>query len=174
MGSFQNQMFRVVKQCFFVLCRSAPEHENNRTIQSIDCPDCSICKLLPADSPVGIGIMCPNRKNGIQQKHSLIRPFFQISVVGNTAAQIIMQLLIDIHQGRRNLHLRFYGKTQPVGLTIVVIGILPQNHHLYLSKRCKIKCIENIIGIRKNLIILIFIPDPVIQILIIRLFEFLF
>lgn len=35
-----------------------------------------------------------------------------------------------------------YGETEPVGLTIAVVGILSEDHHLYLVKRCMVECIE--------------------------------
>ena len=45
---------------------------------------------------------------GIEQHDALPRPFLQIAVVRNIAAEIIVQLLINIDQGRRYLHTRLY------------------------------------------------------------------
>ena len=40
--------------------------------------------------------------------------------------------------------IRFYGKTEPMCLIHIMIGILPQNNHLHLAQRGKMKCIKNI------------------------------
>ena len=55
------------------------------------------------------------------------RPFDQISVVRYVTAQIVVQLLVDVHQGRRDLHIRLHGEAQTVGLTYVVVaGPVPE------------------------------------------------
>ena len=67
----------------------------------------------------------------IQHKDALLGPLRQASMFWDGASKIIMKFLIDIHQGWRGLHTLFHGKAQPMGLSIVMVGILSQNHYLY-------------------------------------------
>ena len=51
----------------------------------------------------------------IQKQNALICPFLKISVVGNIAAKIVMQLLINVLKGRRNFFLAGQNrKTKPM------------------------------------------------------------
>ena len=68
----------------------------------------------------------------VKHHDALLRPFDQISVVRYVTAQIVVQLLVDVHQGRWDLHIRLHGEAQTVGLTYVVVRVLSQNYHFYL------------------------------------------
>ena len=59
-----------------------------------------------------------------------------------------------------------------MGLTVIVIGILSQDHYLYLFQRCKGEGVEDIVRIGKYLSGLIFMFYCFIQLFIIRLFKF--
>ena len=54
-----------------------------------------------------------------------------------------------------------------MGLTIIVVRILPQNHYLYIRQRCKCKCVKDIIRFRKHPFSLIFMLYCLIQFFII-------
>ncbi len=73
--------------------------------------------------------MRPHRKHRIQHQDTLLSPFCQASVIRYPAPQIIMQFLIDIDKGRRNLHALLHGKTQSVCLSVIMVRILPQDHY---------------------------------------------
>ena len=60
--------------------------------------------------------MGPHRKHCIEHQHALLRPFYQIAVVRDPASQVIVELLVDIHKGRRHRHAFPDGKAQPVSL----------------------------------------------------------
>ena len=96
-------MLRIRKHRYFGLRRSAPEEVHNRTILGIYCLNDRISELLPASSLMGIRLVRAHGEDGVEQKHSLICPFFQITVIRNVTAQIIMQFLINVLQGRRDL-----------------------------------------------------------------------
>ena len=70
-------------------------------------------------------------QNCVQKKHPLLCPFLQIAVIGDIASAVIMELLINIHQRRRSLHSSLHGKTKPMSLSVIMIGILTQNHYLH-------------------------------------------
>ena len=57
MWCFQDQMLRIVKHGCFHLGRPAPEKKYDWTVLLVQDPDGGIGKLLPADPPVGIGLM---------------------------------------------------------------------------------------------------------------------
>ena len=109
----------------FALGRFPPKQIDYRTLLSIDCFYHGIGELLPPLILMGIGLVSPYRQDCIEKQHSLIRPFFQVSVIGNGAPQIFLQLLIDILQRRGRLLSRQNGKTEAMGLIHIVIGILP-------------------------------------------------
>ena len=82
-----------------------------------------------------------------------------------------MQFLINIDQGRRNLHIRLNRKAEAVRLPVVVVGVLPQNHHLYPGKGCKLKRIEDVIRLREDSSRLVLMFDLLIKFPVIWLFK---
>ena len=107
----------------------------------------------------------------IEQKNALLCPWGQIPVVRNRAAEVTVQFLINIDQGRRNADPLMYRKTQTVGLTRPVIGILSENNDFHLFQRCKIERIENITARRVNNMRPVLMNDRLIKLCIIRLAE---
>lgn len=106
--------------------------------------------------------MGPYREYCVEEKNPLSGPFFQISVVRNVAAKIVMQLLIDIDQGRRDLYVRPDGKAQSVGLSVSVLGILSENHNFDLAEGSRLKGMKDFICRRIDLSGLIFFSDSLI------------
>ena len=53
-------------------------------------------------------------------------------MVGDGAAQVGLELLVDVLQGRGDGDTLLHGKGQPVGLTGAVIGVLAQDDDLHL------------------------------------------
>ena len=91
MRCLQNQMLRIRQHGFLILCRSSPEHADNRSVLGIYRLDNRIRKLFPAFALMRIGLVRSDSKYRVEQKNTLIRPFFQISVIRNIAAKVIMQ-----------------------------------------------------------------------------------
>ena len=88
--------------------------------------------------------MSADRQNRIEHHDALLRPLDQITVVRDVTPEIIMKLLVDIYKGRGDLNSRLHGKREPVSLSRLMIRILPENNHLHLVQRRKMKGIENI------------------------------
>ena len=88
--------------------------------------------------------MRPDGENRIQKEHTLAGPFCQTAVIRNITAKIIVELLIDIFQRRRDLYAGFHGKTQAMRLSLFMVGILAQNHNTHFMKRGKMKGIQDI------------------------------
>ena len=89
--------------------------------------------------------MGPDGQHRIQKQNPLSGPFFQITVVWDRTAQVIVKLLVNVHQGRGHRHIRLHGEAETVGLAYIVVGVLAQNHHLHLGKRGECKGIEYVI-----------------------------
>lgn len=68
----------------------------------------------------------------VQKKYALLRPFLQAAVVRNIAAQVTVELFINVYQRRRNVYIFSYREAKTVGLSIVVVGILTQNNYFYI------------------------------------------
>ncbi|MPM48974.1 hypothetical protein SDC9_95701 [bioreactor metagenome] len=130
MGRLQHRVTIFIDQCPLALRRSAPQDENHSMVQPVHRADHRVGERFPAEITVGIRGMSPHRKHCVQQQHALPRPSAQIAALRlPQPAEIVGQLLIDIAQARRQLHAVRHRKCQPVRLTVVMIGVLPQNHH---------------------------------------------
>ena len=141
----------------FFICAGLP-HKRNTMGLFIQNTDLCVRKLLPADPSVGICLMGAHSQHCIQKQYALLCPFFQISIVGYITAAVLLQFLVNIHQGRRNLHIRLHRKTQAVSLSVIVIRILSQYDHFHLVQGGKMKCIENIVRCGEYLSCLVFLP----------------
>ena len=94
----QDKMLGIGKHRDLALGRSAPQQIDDGPILLIDCPNHGICKLLPASALMGIRLMGAYSQNGVQKKHSLLRPFLQITIIRNIASAVIMKFLINVDQ----------------------------------------------------------------------------
>ena len=54
-----------------------------------------------------------------------------VIILDNIAAAVLMKFLIDIDQGRRDLHRRLYGKAQSMRLPRLVVRVLSKDHYFY-------------------------------------------
>ena len=172
MRRLQNQMLRIPQHRLLHLGRTAPEDKHHRAVDLIQYPDRRIRERLPADAVMAVCLMCPHGQHGVQHQHALIRPLFKIPVIRNRAAEVVMQLLIDVHEGWRDGHLRLHRKAEPMGLSRLVVRILSEDHHLHLFQRSEGKSIENILCRRIDRLRFIFLIDGMIQLFIVRLAEF--
>ena len=95
---------------FLGLGRPSPQDEYHGTVLLIEDPDGGVRKLLPPNIMVRIGLVGTHGQYGVKEHDALVRPLLQISVIGDVTPQVVVKLLIYIHQGRRDLHIRLYGK----------------------------------------------------------------
>ena len=51
-------------------------------------------------------------EHGVQKQYTLIGPFSQAAVIRNVAATILVQFLINVDKGRRDLHIRLDGEAK--------------------------------------------------------------
>ena len=100
MRSPQDQVSGVCQHRGLGLRRAPPKHIDNGSLLRIYSLEDGVCKLLPAVSPVGIGLVRPHSQNRIQKEHSLSGPLDQIAVIRNITAQVVMKFPVNIYKRR--------------------------------------------------------------------------
>ena len=163
------KMLRVIEHRSLLLCTLAPEHVNNRPVKTVKGSYRCIRELFPSLAPMGLCHMCSYREYRVEQHHALISPFYEISVVRDVAAQIVVKFLIYVLQTRWYCHMRRYRKAQTVSLSRLMIRILSEYQHLDVCKRCSVICGEYILLGRIYRMCPVFFVDKPVQFCVIRL-----
>ena len=137
--------------------------------------DDGIGKSLPSGLLVRTRLVAFDRKHSVEQENALFRPWSQVAMVGNGKSYIFFQLLVYILKRRRYAYALRHGEGKPHGLPGIVVGVLPQDHHLYFIERRHIEGVEDKRpGRVDRFAILYLLADEGCQRLKIRLFEFAF
>ena len=110
MRRLQDQMLRIRQHLRLALRRRSPQDEYDRTVLSVTRRDRRIRELFPSDPPMRIRLVRPHRKYRIQHQNPLLRPLCKTPMIRDPTPQVVMQLLIDIDQGGRNLHTLLHGE----------------------------------------------------------------
>ena len=111
--------------------------------------DGGIGKLFPADPSVGIGLMGTDCQHCVKKARPVLPIFPDCRCLGCNIPYH-PQVLYKYSPGMAVFPHLFYGKTKPVGLSVIVIGVLSQDHNLHLMRRRKMKRIEQIFRRRKK------------------------
>ena len=115
--------------------------------------DGAVGEGLPAVALVRAGTVGAHGQRGVQQQDALSRPFLEIAAAGHLEPHIIVQLLEDVLQRAGKRHPVLHRKTESVGLPHVVVGVLPDDHHLHLVKRRAVEGVEDARPRREHLIL---------------------
>ena len=110
MRRHKHQMVRVRDHLTLLLRGLSPQHVYDGTVDLLEAPDHRVGEHLLALSLMGKCLMRPHGQHRVQKEHTLVCPFLQTAVVRDVTAQILLQFLIDIYQGRRDLLPDLYGK----------------------------------------------------------------
>jgi len=102
-------------------------------------------------------------------EHAAARPRDETAVVRRRDAEIILQFLVDVEQGRRRRNPDLHGERKPVRLPVAVIGILSKDDNLRIGKTRIVHRIENRIHIGINAPRSIFLDEERAQLTVIRL-----
>ena len=132
MGRRQDQVTGVCDQAALAFGIGAPQQKHHGLLPLVEQADHLVGEQFPAFPLVGIGRAGPHGEYGVEQQHPLLCPIHQAAVGRGQNAQIIPQLLVDVHQRRRDRLPLLHRKAEPLGLSRPVIGVLPQYDHLYL------------------------------------------
>ena len=92
---------------------------------------------------MAVGHVGTYSQRGIQQQHSLTSPAREVATLWDGRSQVIFYLLEDVLQRRRKHHSFLHGEAQPMSLAWLVVGILPDDDHLYLIKGTQVESIED-------------------------------
>jgi len=103
-------MLRCVDEHFFGYRCISPQNEDNRFFPLVQRSDDGIGQQLPAFSAMGIGFPAADSQDSIQQEYALLRPRCQVAVFRNRNAEVILQFLVDVDQGRRQFDPFLHGK----------------------------------------------------------------
>ena len=118
---------------------TAPEQEHQVFPHLRKPLDDGVGKCLPADSRVACGHVGPHRQGGVQQQDSLLGPAFQVSVGRWRDAKVVMKFLEDVDEGGRRVDSVGHREAQAVGLSWIVVGVLPDDNHLHLVHGAKVQ-----------------------------------
>ena len=172
MGRFDNHVLGVGDHRDFRLSEGAPKDEDHRFFPGVEHLDDVVGENFPALAAVGSRLTGPNRQYRVEQQHAFLRPVHETAVVGNRAAQIVVKLLVDVSQRRRNGYVGLNGKTEPVGLVRPVVRVLPDDAHLGVRKRRVVEGVKNVVGVGINSPSFVFVNQKLAQILVIILRKF--
>ena len=128
--------------------------------------------MFPTHALVTVRLPGPHGENSIEEQYPLLCPFGQLAMIGYGQPKFIMDLFEYIFKRGRWRYTLSHRKTKPMGLALSVIRVLSNNHNLYITVRCKLQCIKNIIHIGVNPASLIFFCQECTKFQIIFLFKF--
>ena len=118
--------------------------------------DHRVRERLPPVFPVGVRHMGAYGQHRVEEQHPLLRPGLQRTVRGNGKKQIVVQFPEDVAQRRRKPDAGPDGKRQTVRLSVVVIGILPENHDFHAFGRGQAEGAEKLLPRGENLLFRVF------------------
>ena len=101
----------------------------------------------------------------------MIGPGLQAAVVRDLAAKIRLELLEDIQQRRRRLNAWQNREGKSVRLAGAMIGILTEYDHLRIGIARIMKCIEDRVHVRIDMMGTVFLDQELPQLTIIRLLQ---
>ena len=79
---------------------TSPKNKHDGLAFLVNAANHRIGEFLPALASMRTGLVSPHRQHGVQQQDTSVRPGRQVAVVGNRAAQIVVQFVKDVHQRR--------------------------------------------------------------------------
>ena len=120
-------------------------------------------KLLPAASGMRGGFVCAHRKHGVQQQHALLGPAVEVAALRHGHPRIVVHLLEDVLQRRRERHSVAHREAEPVGLTLAVVGVLTYDNHLQIVEGALVECAEYVAACGKDPARRVFVADELRQ-----------
>ena len=128
-----------VDQPHLLLGKAPPEQEDQALMPVGQGADGGIGEAFPAPALVGAGHGGPYRERGVEEQYALPGPSGKVAVCGMRNAQVAMQFLEQVHQGRRRGHSDGHRETETMRLAGAVVGVLAKDHHPHLIERCGIE-----------------------------------
>ncbi|MPN26719.1 hypothetical protein SDC9_174144 [bioreactor metagenome] len=164
-------MGRVGDHWDFGLGKSTPQNKDNGVFALVQSFDNMVCELFPAHASVGGWLACPHGEHCVEQQNPFIGPFFQVAMAGNRAAQVVVQLLINVLKRWRHSNLWLYRKRKAVSLAFAVVRVLADDADLGIRVGREMKCVKNVIHIRVDGLCFILVKQKAPQLLIVFLLK---
>ena len=143
MRALKDEVARGIYKSLLTAGVTAPKHINDVAAAGIERADGGISKCRPAQRLMTVGVVGAYGERSVEQKHALPGPAREIAIGGNRFAQVVVDLLEDIDERRRHLNAIGYRKTKPHRLSLLMVGILPDDDHPHLVERTKVEGVED-------------------------------
>ena len=132
-------MARRINKGGLFLCVAAPQQEHGWLRLSGNKADHSIGKPLPPFIFMRRGKPAFDGQYAVEQKHALLRPMFEETMVWPGDAKIAFKFLKNIEQAWRRADAGAHAEAQAVRLAGAVIGVLPKDHDAHFVQWGQIK-----------------------------------
>ena len=123
--------------------------------------DGGIGEFLPTLALVRACLMGADGEGGVQQKYTLIGPTGKVSAFGYGDAQVVLNFLEDVLEGRREGYSVVHREAKAMRLSRPVIRVLPDDDYLGLVERTEVEGIEYQFSRWEYLCGLVFAPNEV-------------
>ena len=105
------------------------------------------------------GFVGADGEHRIQQQHPLFGPAVEVAAARDGRPRIVAHLLENILQRRRKSYAVPHRETEPVGLSLAVVGILSDDDDLELVEGAFVESAEDILPARENAARGVLLPD---------------
>lgn len=126
-------------QRLFLDGETAPEQEHQVFPHLREPLDDGVGKGLPADSRVACRLVGPHRQGGVQEQDALVGPAFQVPMLRGRNAKVVVEFLENVDEGGGRVDSVGHREAESVGLSRIVIRVLPDDDGLYLVYRAKVQ-----------------------------------
>ena len=130
---------------FYKLLSMAPPREKYNGLGHFEtCLHHVARKHVPAEFGMAGRRMLSNGERGVQQQHTLFRPWREVARFRHIAPQIGGHLFIYVAQARRQFFADGHGKREAHCLIGPMVRVLTQNHHANIARGTRRKRVQNI------------------------------
>lgn len=151
---------------------AAPEQKDEVLADLRKSLDNRVRELLPANAGVTCRHVGAHRERSVQKQNSLVSPTFQVSVGWRCDAEIVVEFLENVDEGRRRLNAKWHREAKPVSLARIVVRVLSDDDCLDFIDGTIVECCKNLWSRRIHHVMLrVFLQKFCLNLLKIRLFK---
>ena len=151
MRRFEHEVTGGIDERGLAPCEVSPQEEHDPVAALGNRADHGIGEFLPADAAVGGSLPRPDGQDRIEQQHYLPSPGLQDGAPAHPDGQGGLDFLEDVLERGRSGYVIGDAETQPHGLTVAVVRVLPQDHGLDLIQWGQFEGFENLAARREDL-----------------------
>ena len=143
MNRLEYQVLLAIDECSFGARIATPEHVNQSFAVGRQGLDGGVGEEAPAQPLVAVGHVGSHGQRGVEQQHPLLGPSCQVAIGGHVGPQVVSNLLEDVEQRGRHGHPFGHREAQSHGLSGLMVGVLPDDHHLHLVEGTEVEGVED-------------------------------